>query len=106
MAGMFRVTYEIVTHESAAHGDAESRGFVLPGGWRVDVNDDSEDVGVSLREALRLAFPQEDSGAWFSEVDGRVDYQTGAVETRAIHPPRNVTPSSYARIARIILGKR
>lgn len=106
MGGMFTVTYEVVTPESAEQGDAESRGFVLPGGWRVDVTDDSDDVGMSLREALRLASPQEDSGSWFSEVDGRVNYRTGAVETRSIHPPRNVTPSSYERLARIILGTR
>ena len=101
--GRFRVTYEIVTPESAEVGDAESRGFVLPGGWRTE--DPSEGL-MSLREALRLADPTEDSGGWFSEVDGRTDYRTGAVETRSIHPPRNVTAASYGRLARLILRRR
>lgn len=96
--GKFRVTYEIVTHESAEHGDAESRGYVQPGEWRTD---DAGD-GLTLREAMRLAAPQEDSGRWWSEVDGRQNYTTGAVETRSIHPPRNITPSSYARVSRVL----
>lgn len=30
----WRVTYETITPESAEHGDAEERGFMLPGGAR------------------------------------------------------------------------
>lgn len=96
---MFRVTYEIVTPESAEHADADERGFVAPGEWRGD-----EPVWMTLREAMRLARPQQDCGLWFSEVDGRVDYRTGAVETRSIHPPANITASSYARLARLLLA--
>lgn len=97
--GKFRVTYEVVTPESAEHGDAESRGYVQPGEWRTD---DAGDAGMTLREAKRLAHPQEDCGRWWCEVDGRTDYRTGAVETRSIHPPANITASSYARVARVL----
>lgn len=96
---MFRVTYEIVTPESAEQGDAESRGYVQPGEWRTD---DASEAGMRLREAMRLCSPQHDCGRWFSEEDGRTDYRTGAVETRSIHPPRNVTDASYARIRRVL----
>jgi hypothetical protein len=97
--GKFRVTYEVVTPESAEHGDVESRGYVQPGGWRTDA---AGEAGMTLREAMRLAYPQEDCGRWWCEVDGRTDYRTGAVETRSIHPPRDITAASYARVARLL----
>jgi hypothetical protein len=97
----FRVSYEIITHESAEHGDAEERGFVLPGEWREPV-ETKEDVNMGLRDAMRLAHPQEDSGSWWQEVDGREDYATGAREYRAIHPPQDITAASYARVSRIL----
>ena len=100
--GKFSVSFEIVTPESAELGDCAEHGFLLPGEWRENV-DTIEDVTMSLREATRLAYPQEDSGAWWQEVDGREDYATGAREYRAIHPPRNITPASYARVTRILL---
>lgn len=93
----FTVTYEIVTPESAEIGDAEARGFVAPGGWH-----DDAPARMTLREALRLASPQQDCGRWFAEEDGREDYRTGAVEARSIHPPRNITPASYARVRRAL----
>lgn len=97
----WRVTYEIVTPESAAEGDAEERGFLLPGAWKVAA-DSSEDVNMSLREALALCSPQEDCGRWLSEVDGDTDYRTGAVTTRSLHPPRYITPASYGRLCRLL----
>lgn len=96
---MFRVTYEIITPESAENGDADERGFVAPGEWR-----GAEPVDMTLREAMRLAYPQEDCGGWFAEVDGRQNYRTGAEERRSIHPPRNITPSSYDRLCRLLLS--
>ena len=97
----WRVTYEVVTHESAEQGDAEECGFMLPGGWHVPA-DSGDDVNMSLRDALRLCYPQEDCGGWLSEVDGDTDYQTGAVTTCALHPPRNITDSSYRRLCRLV----
>lgn len=102
----FRVTYEIVTPESAEHGDAEENGFVMPGEWRdsIDVAMKKPDSAydITLREAMRLAHPQEDCGTWWSECDGRQDYRTGAYETRSIHPPENISPSSYRRVTRLL----
>ncbi len=106
MPAMFRVTYEIVTPESAENGEAEEHGFVTPGDWHDDIEaalkEPFDTYNVTLREAMRLAFPQEDCGRWWMECDGRMDYRTGAIETRAIHPPRNITPSSYRRVSRIL----
>lgn len=96
----FHVTYEIVTPESVENGEAEEGGFVQPGGWHTE---DSE--GMSLREAVDLvdAGVMEDAGSWFVEVDVRVDYRTAAEERRSLHPPRNITPSSYARLRRLLV---
>lgn len=107
MKPAFRVTYEIVTPESAAHGDSAENGFLDARGNRVAalIGRETPGVDMSLREALALCSPQEDSGSWFSEVDGRQNYTTGAEERRALHPPRNITGPSYGRLARLILGE-
>lgn len=93
----FYVTYEIVTPESAEYGDAEEHGWLSPGGWRTD----DRPPPISLREAVQLVGLCEDSGRWLTEVDGRENYQTGAVERRSLHPPHNISAASYTRIARI-----
>jgi hypothetical protein len=95
---MFTVTYEIVTPDSAEHGEAEEMGFIAPGQWR-----DSEPQLMSLRDAMRLCGAVHDcGGAWAEHGGDRCDYRTGAVETRFIHPPRNITNASYDRVTRIL----
>lgn len=107
----FHVTYEIVTPESAEHGDAAERGYVMPGGWQYELpNDCCGDVAtkfaaehaLTLREAIGLMSCVEDSGHWFVETDGRVDYQDGNETRYSFHPPRNCSPASYHRIARLL----
>jgi len=97
----FYVTYDIVTHESAEHGDAAERGFVSPGGW----HSDDRPEPMTLREALDLMGCCEDSGNWFTETDGRQNYSTGEVETRSLHCPRSISAASYDRVA-LMLGAR
>lgn len=103
--GKFTVTYEIVTPESAEHGGNQETGFVLPGEWRIDVAaavaDTEGDYSMELRDAVALAWPSEDCGRWFAESEGRENFRTGAWETRAIHPPRNITAASYGRLRRL-----
>ena len=102
MIARFRVTYEIVTPESAEHGEAESMGFCAPGGWHFPASDPGPH-DMTLREALGLCRPSEDSGRWWNEeAPGRTDWRTGAEEFRSIHPPRNITPASYARVSRLL----
>jgi hypothetical protein len=98
----FRVTFEIVTQESARKGDYAKAGFLLRDGSHARKNAAPKNINMGLREALRIASPQEDSGSWWQEIDGREDYATGAVETRAIHPPKNITAASYARVSRLL----
>lgn len=104
---MFKVTYESIFPGFAEEGDFCEIGFVMPGGWNIDLDTALADKGcdytMTLREALDLASPDCDCGQWFEETgENRCDYATGAVERRAIHPPANITPASYARVKRLI----
>lgn len=96
----FQVTYEIVTHESAESGEAAESGFIMPGLWRFAA-DDPGPVEMDLRSALKLCRPTCDCGRWFADESPDIDYRTGAEETRAIHPPQNITPASYGRLKRL-----
>jgi hypothetical protein len=94
MAYTFNVTYEIVTEESAEHGEAAEQGFAAE--------------AVSLGEAVRAAETSPggytDCGRWFvTEPDQ--DYRTGEYTSYAIHPPSSITPASYARLSRVLTGR-
>jgi hypothetical protein len=92
----FNVTYEIITHESAADGDAAERGFIV------------EDV--SLREAVEelggVAWGDGGGGDWFTNYEYGTDYMTGAVEVRSLHPPDTITAASLGRLARLLVPAR
>lgn len=63
----FRVTYDIVTSESAEQGDYAESGFVLPGGWHVDVTT-PDATRMDLRSAVALV------GLWYMvQRDRRTD---------------------------------
>lgn len=107
---MLRITYEIITPESAEHGDAEERGFVEPGlNMRVplgEINDTdwpNSKLGWTLRQAeIYLGRGgMEDSGHWFSTCDPERNFQTGAATFYSLHPSDNTTGASYARLARL-----
>ena len=107
----FRITYEIVTPESAEEGDAEERGFIEPRfDSQVPIKEalikadwPNESLEWTLQEAAQFLGRNgmEDSGAWFTTCDAEIDHQTGAQTTYALHPPRNITPASYDRLAHI-----
>jgi len=102
---MFTVTYEIISPKS--DGESDESGFVLPGDCQIPIDEALADrdgvYTMSLRDALDLAQPDEDGGRWFTETgSGRCNYATGVIEYRAIHPPENITPSSYKRVKRLL----
>lgn len=108
---MFHVTYEIITPESAEHGDAAERGFVLDNGWHELLPDDvcgpgagkiMAACGMRLREAANLVGCVEDCGAWFCESDDRQNYRTGEATRYSLHPPENITAASYRRLRRVL----
>lgn len=107
----FHVTYEIITAESAEHADAEERGFVLPGWNRIELPANvcgpeagavKAQCGVTLRQACGLIGLVEDSGHWFTEIDGTKHFGTGDLTIQSLHPPRNITGASYGRIRRLL----
>jgi hypothetical protein len=107
---MFRVTFETVTPESAEQGDTASNGFVDAQGWQFAQGDFAtfkewqafDAPLMTLKEALNLCGSLENSGSWFSEADGSTDYRTGEETRKSIHPPRNISRASYARLCRAL----
>lgn len=115
MKSRFNVTYDIVTPESAEHGDTAERGFIDSRGNQVELPDDccgepagniKQECAMTLREALNYAggFERHGDGFSYYEADGRIDYHSGAEERRALHLPDNATAASVARIARLLRG--
>ena len=105
-----RVTYEIITPESAEHGDAAERGFILPAsGYHLKVpieemNDfEDSELQWDVRDAEQWLGrgAMEDSGRWFNTVDPEQDFQSGAETFYSLHPDDKITPASYNRLARI-----
>ena len=98
----FTLTYDIVTHESAEHGEYAESGFYSSGGWHTEDRPEPEDLHSAVDMMGRGSC--EDAGRWFTQVDGSINYQTGEDERRSVHPPQGITPSSYRRLRRIFCG--
>lgn len=103
-----RITYEIITPESAEQGDVAEQGFVEPDyNIHVPVAERGDFEPGALKWTLRGAelflgrYGCEDCGRWFQQVDGSTDYSTGAVTRYALHPDDSVTVASYDRLKRI-----
>ena len=101
---LFNVTYEIVTQESAEHGDFEEWGFIAEG---VDLRRAVECVHetrtnrVDGVECIECDSSPCDAPRWITVLNG-MEYETGAQENRALHIPQGVTASSARRIARLV----
>ncbi len=103
--GRWRVTYEIITEESAAEGDIAESGFIDPDGFRVQaiIGAPTPGVEMTLRNALRFVCPQEDCGRWLSEIDATGHFFDAEGERRnSLHPPENITAASYRRVKRLL----
>ncbi len=95
----FRVTYDIVTPESAEQGDYAESGYYSRGGWKHEDPSEwtlHEIVSQFGRNSL------ENSGTWLSTIDSDTDYRTGEDTRYSVHPPRNITKSSYARVLKVL----
>lgn len=113
----FHVTYEIVTPESAEQCDAAERGFLHGDGWREMLPDHvcgdaagtiKQACSMRLRQAIELIGCLESGSDGFSyyEVDGTTNYRTGAETRLAFHLPDTATPSSVARVARLLKERK
>jgi hypothetical protein len=100
----FRVSYELVTAESAENGDAAKRGIV----------DDALTLRDAIIEVRRTrtncvggiesisAYSWPARAVRWITVDNSAEYETGARESRTLHLPATITPASSRRIARLM----
>lgn len=102
---MFDVTYEIVTPESAEHGDAEERGYI---GFNLGLREAIDEVlqtRTSLVDGV-VAVEFSDSNVadarWLTVINGP-EFETDAYESRSIHFPENLTASTKRRIMRLVM---
>jgi hypothetical protein len=95
---LFNVTYEIVTQESAEHGDSEESGFVCEG---FSLRDAVALVSKNGVECVECDSSPCDVPRWITVING-MEYETGAQESRSLHIPDSVTPSTARRIARLM----
>lgn len=121
MAAPFLVTWETLTAESVAVGDAAARGFVLPRPWGFCNGPlrlpGPMDADMPLRRALAALTSPESAGADLESIEAS-DSDHGAAhwivahyratdgatigESRALHFPETLTPASRARLVRLI----
>jgi len=98
MRAKFAVTYEIVTEESAQHGDAAARGYLLED---CTLREAVDTLGAGHIEADSYPVTLATAPRWFTCYHG-IDYRTGNDESRALHVPDSVTAASRLRLARLL----
>ena len=95
MGIMIRQTYEVITEESAAEGEAEERGFIDLAGYKYDVdNYDIPGEEVDFRQLIDLLAGGEASccpvtanyasHTWVTHY-GDQDMHDGSYENRSVH---------------------
>jgi len=94
----FSVTYEIVTPESAEHGEAEESGFVIEGATLRDAVEAFRETRTAHCDGVVCV---ERCDRWITVRNG-MEFQTGAYESRSLHYPDNMTNSSIMRIERLL----
>ena len=115
----FRVTYDVVTEESARDGDVSDSGFVSGTGWRDSTSfltrsSDMSDYDMSLRVAHSLMSgiaheanesPISNSVRWLTQYESndgtRAFYEQGETESLSVHIPDSITNASRIRICRL-----
>jgi hypothetical protein len=102
----WRVTYYIVTPESAEYGYAEERGFIVENGtFREAFNKVLETEFSAGIECIKPdCYPYRDGDFRSIYVTNGMD-PTGASESRAIHFPERITPASRLRVLKLMKGE-
>jgi hypothetical protein len=99
----FPVTYEIVTPESAAEGDADERGYIEDGARLRDALEAFRQTRTCQVDGIQSIEPDShpcERPRWFT-VNNGPEFDTGARESRSLHIPETVTRASARRIARL-----
>jgi hypothetical protein len=99
MSRRIKITFDIVTPESAEQGDTAENGWIdeegieiAPDEYEIDEAEGDERAAVvrlAVKEIGRSVepsnWPRWHSGTWYTETEGDTDYSTGAVERRSFH---------------------
>lgn len=99
------VTYEIVTPESAEHGDAEERGYISQNETLRDAIDSLFGTRTSACNGVTAIEPNasdHSAARWITVYNG-MEFETGAHESRSLHFPDSLTDVSRARLVRYIM---
>ena len=111
------ITYDIVTGESAEHGDAAERGYWMPGGWTYPTPDDPTEYAAWLADeydiqnddirdvaecAIYDGFTVEEGTRWLVWRGGDWMAETAdgvaGCETRNMHKGDDITDEDWATI--------
>lgn len=95
----FAVSFEVITPESAENGDFADCGFELE---NVSLRRAVEECGLPLE----CSSSQVHYGCWYMQIDGSMDYSTGAYTRLSLHPPTNITEASARRLHRLLSPRR
>jgi hypothetical protein len=100
-------TYDVVTPESAEHGDFAESGFIAPGMWKYPDLEEYErnewaigDLAYLIKFAKSLGITCSDGGNFYS-VDPDINFRTGESTTYGMHID-GVTDATVERIARLL----
>ena len=109
----FGVTYDLVTEESAEHGEAAEQGWIETGATLRDAIRELHktrtvevDGVTDINTEVRYRHPHWLARPCSITVVNGPEFRTGAQESRALHIPDTVTNASACRIARLATGPR
>lgn len=99
MANTFSVTYEIVTEESAADGEAAESGFIGENLSLRAAVADARSSDITTCDDASVYF-----GGHYVNVNHGRDMYSGECESRTLHFPAGLSASTKRRIARLMGG--
>lgn len=97
---MFQVTYEIITQESAEHGDCDEQGYIAESvslREAIDLVNSTRTSHVDCQSGVEASSSIPEMANWFTVYNG-MEYLTGAHENRSLHFPDSITGASRKRI--------
>lgn len=99
MPNVFSVTYEIFGESEIEAGETDRRGYVVE---KVGLREAVRELGGIAIQADTWPLSRRSPPRWFDNYEYGHCYCTGDRESRSPHLPRNVTPSSALRVARLL----
>jgi hypothetical protein len=101
----FSVTFEIVTQESAEHGCIADAGYEWPSPCSLrDAIETVLETRTCHCDGIESIEPSDSDigqARWITVYNG-MEFLTGAQESRSLHLPENLTPSTRKRIFRLL----